>query len=295
MTAPRVTSCPHCKTSFRITQTQLRAANGSVRCGFCLQVFEAQSRVGNNVSAKKTPSIPKKQLTETSSISQKALKPIALKVTAAEKLPEQTAGTSRLSVVDTVIDKKTIHSQHDQNFTSVLDELDEKENKKKRSLRKQQNTHLIWGSIACFFTISLALQYAWFNRDTLSLKSSLRPAYEVICKSMNCLLPPQIDIKSIKSLQLLVRSHPDIEKALLVDAVIVNNANHLQPYPVLELSFADINGNLVANREFSAGEYLAGELAGSKEMPIGQPIRLGLEIVDPGQDAVNYALSFRKQ
>lgn len=36
-----ITQCPHCETSFNITQAQLKLANGKVRCGFCLQIFSA--------------------------------------------------------------------------------------------------------------------------------------------------------------------------------------------------------------------------------------------------------------
>ncbi|GAB3113567.1 DUF3426 domain-containing protein [Aestuariicella hydrocarbonica] len=39
--ADRVTSCPHCSTSFRITDAQLQTAKGAVRCGSCLQIFRA--------------------------------------------------------------------------------------------------------------------------------------------------------------------------------------------------------------------------------------------------------------
>lgn len=39
--ADRVTCCPHCSTSFRITAAQLQSARGAVRCGSCLQIFRA--------------------------------------------------------------------------------------------------------------------------------------------------------------------------------------------------------------------------------------------------------------
>lgn len=39
--ADRVTCCPHCSTSFRITAAQLQTARGAVRCGSCLQIFRA--------------------------------------------------------------------------------------------------------------------------------------------------------------------------------------------------------------------------------------------------------------
>ena len=35
------TQCPNCETTFQVTAEQLKAANGDVRCGHCLTVFNA--------------------------------------------------------------------------------------------------------------------------------------------------------------------------------------------------------------------------------------------------------------
>lgn len=37
---PLMTVCPHCNTRFRVTEAQLQAARGRVRCGTCLEVFD---------------------------------------------------------------------------------------------------------------------------------------------------------------------------------------------------------------------------------------------------------------
>lgn len=52
-----ITQCPHCSTSFRITDEHLAVANGSVRCGACLQVFSARSHLLNG-KLKTKPSDP---------------------------------------------------------------------------------------------------------------------------------------------------------------------------------------------------------------------------------------------
>jgi predicted Zn finger-like uncharacterized protein len=36
------TLCPHCDTRFKITEAQLEAPNGMVRCGYCRRVFDAR-------------------------------------------------------------------------------------------------------------------------------------------------------------------------------------------------------------------------------------------------------------
>jgi predicted Zn finger-like uncharacterized protein len=40
-----VTSCPQCRTGFRISHEQLAAGQGKVRCGKCQHVFDARSRL----------------------------------------------------------------------------------------------------------------------------------------------------------------------------------------------------------------------------------------------------------
>lgn len=41
MTDSQLTQCPHCKASFKVSSEQLNAAKGKVRCGACLNVFDA--------------------------------------------------------------------------------------------------------------------------------------------------------------------------------------------------------------------------------------------------------------
>ena len=78
----------------------------------------------------------------------------------------------------------------------------------------------------------------------------------------------------------------------MVDAILYNRAQFAQPFPLLELRFADLNGQLIASSRFRPSEYLSGELAGQDEMPPQTPIHISLEIKDPGAKAVNYSLSF---
>ncbi|MDN3648506.1 DUF3426 domain-containing protein [Reinekea marina] len=50
-----ITQCPHCGTSFRVRTEQLAVANGSVRCGACLQVFSARNHLVTTSIPAQTP------------------------------------------------------------------------------------------------------------------------------------------------------------------------------------------------------------------------------------------------
>lgn len=40
-----ITRCPKCTTSFRITEAHLKSAKGAVRCGSCLNIFNAKENL----------------------------------------------------------------------------------------------------------------------------------------------------------------------------------------------------------------------------------------------------------
>ncbi|WP_369960386.1 DUF3426 domain-containing protein [Pseudomonas benzenivorans] len=126
----------------------------------------------------------------------------------------------------------------------------------------------------------------------MARQDQYRPWFEQLCPSLGCTLPSKVDIEQVKSSNLVVRSHPEFSGALVVDAILYNRAPFAQPFPLLEMRFADINGQLLASRRFKPSEYLAGELAGQAEMPPQTPIHVSLDILDPGTRAVNYSLSF---
>jgi len=96
------------------------------------------------------------------------------------------------------------------------------------------------------------------------------------------------------SRKLAVRSHPDKSDMLLVDALIINEAEFAQPFPLLELQFMDLNQQVVQSYQLEPSSYLDGELAGSKAlMAVRTPIHIDIEVADPGPNAVNYQLQFR--
>ncbi|RAS27023.1 MULTISPECIES: DUF3426 domain-containing protein [unclassified Pseudomonas] len=152
---------------------------------------------------------------------------------------------------------------------------------------------LLWGFLTLLAAGLLAFQYVWFHFDELARQDQYRPIFLQMCPMLGCEVPTRVDIGRIKSSNLVVRSHPDFKGALIVDAIIYNRAPFAQPFPLLELRFADLNGQLIASRRFKPSEYLSGELAGRGEMPSQTPIHIALDILDPGPKAVNYSLSFR--
>ncbi len=142
--------------------------------------------------------------------------------------------------------------------------------------------------------LALLAQLAWRDRERLLVEPPARTVAARVCAWLGCELPALVDLDALASRRLVVGSHPELEGVLRVEAVIVNEAPYPQRFPDLLLRFSDIEGAPLAARRFAPAEYLHGELAGGERMPPGRPIVIALDLLDPGERAVNYQLAFRR-
>ncbi len=397
MTDSFVTQCPHCRTSFRVSTSQLSAAHGAVRCGACLHVFNATQHLLDKTKAHSvippTPVATATQVAdlpaaaESAPVTRKdpldtvwihddldldsldldeelarleqeeqqrarAFIPFEAKTVQARPVPaapaderwaeqlieESQPATGRpteeasrdipgpqtlaepVDGSDTAIIADDEATQQPEAFESraVVEEIEltaaETESHSASALHRHENLFelnqdplqldwqpprkpwgrwLGWGSLNLLAVAALVTQWSLYNFEELARQDKYRPWFEAVCPHFGCTLPSKVDISLIKSSNLVVRSHPEFAGALVVDAILYNRASFSQPFPLLELRFSDIDNRLLANRRFKPSEYVAGELSGQSEMPPQTPIRISLDILDPGQDAVNYSLSFQ--
>ena len=404
MTDSFVTQCPHCQARFRVNHAQLSVARGVVRCGSCLQVFNAARQLLEQ-RAQQTPApepvepaaeapraISQKQWTaeeldldnldldvelaklerreiqhtqpsgaerrqggsdrrqkeEALSASRDTVKAEEEKWAASlfseppeERVqvveapePTKTPATRQRTEpsmsfhIDDIDDEPPLRStleddELDPPVTPVIEAVEEPEPEERPQPRRKRprpstgvhddvlqdleddplhlyaqkrasgwGRRLLWLLLVLIAAAGLAGQYIAYQFDDLARQDAYRPWFQQLCPTLGCTVPSRVDIAHIKSSNLVVRSHPEFAGALVVDAIIYNRATFSQPFPLLELRFADLNGSLIASRRFKPAEYLSGELAGVSEMPSQTPIHISLDILDPGNKAVNYSLSF---
>ena len=152
---------------------------------------------------------------------------------------------------------------------------------------------VLWTLIILALIGVLVAQVTWFQFDRLSSIPELRPFYEQGCEIAGCELKPLINVDAIQSRKLVVRTNPENRSQLVVDAVIINRAAFEQPFPAIALTFSNLNGDVVAQSVFTPDEYLAGDGRDLEAMPTDTPVRIVINIRDPGKDAVNYNIAFR--
>jgi predicted Zn finger-like uncharacterized protein len=133
-------------------------------------------------------------------------------------------------------------------------------------------------------------QFAFFKMSVYAQMTEYRPTYVHACRYLGCEVPEYENHDELRTRELVIRSHPEEQQALLVDVLLLNGGPFRQTFPGLRLQFSDVHGEVVASRVFRASEYLGGEMQGLKLMPAKTEVRLSLEIIDPGTDALVYQM-----
>lgn len=152
---------------------------------------------------------------------------------------------------------------------------------------------LSWSTLNLALIATIGVQYAFFNLSTLAANEQYRPYLSLMCGYLGCTLPLQIDTDQIRVNKLVVRPHESASDALDIDAIIQNRASFEQPYPVIELTFRDINDKLVAGRRFAPRDYIKNPDIDLHRMPPDTSVRVSFEILNPGRHAVNYQMAFQ--
>ena len=147
-----------------------------------------------------------------------------------------------------------------------------------------------WFSASVFMILVMIAQVGYFKFDSWSRHPDYRPIYALVCETIDCKLPAIQDISKMNTQHFMVRPHPEVNNALYIDTLLINNASYQQPFPNLVLLFTGLEDQVVASRSFKPKEYLAGELAGATVMPQKVPIHIAFEIKNPGTEAVSYRI-----
>lgn len=256
-----LTRCPGCATTFRVSSEQLGMAGGRVRCGACERVFHAvEYRVEEPHEETTGPFDDINQDYITRLLSD-APAPEAPPPDAGFPVPATPPPLPAIDIgLPALADTRPAWQRYG------------------------------WTAGVLFATLLLGLQWAWLERARLSQDLRYRPFYEKGCALLGCAVPPFRDPGMIRSESLLIRAAPERPGTLLVDAVFTNDSAYAQPWPALEIRFTDMNGKLVAARVFTPAQYLAHAGGAPQTFASRTSQRAHLEILDPGDHAVNYEM-----
>jgi len=296
-----VTECPACGTRFNVSEGQLRLANGKVRCGACLTVFDARAnQPGAGAQDARTQAAARTPLEPGTSDTVDTDKPLEVEEPAeAGRQPAgatpQTPGVQQWQPPAPRQDARiappppaSVHAPLRPLPSLSLDDLHAEPLQLEREPEPASPGAILGWTLGCLLALGLlAAQLLWFNRIEWSRQDQLAGFYDILCHQVQCDIPPRRAVERIHNLQLVVRAHPDYQDALSVHLLLENDADFEQPFPAIDLIFADIRGRPVASRRLQPSDYLAPDL-NPLRMARSQPYQVNLEILDPGRRAVSY-------
>ena len=251
--------CPHCHTLFRVTDSQLDMADGMVRCGFCKEVFDARAK---------------------NEFHDNEDQPDAFEDTQQKEI-QQPKLFARNEPDDEPI------------FTGEANGIAPEALGTDGYAKPYSNVATAAWSLAILVLIAaLAVEYIWFNQPQLLHDQQLQPVTAKLCALTDCERLQRRDPSQIQMISRNVYTHPNEKDALMISTTLVNNAPYAQPYPRVQIDFSNVRGALIASRRFIPEEYLQIDSEQLQLLQSGIPTTFGLEIKDPGNEAITYEFSF---
>ena len=237
------TLCPTCNTRFKISQEQLEAYNGLVRCGRCQAVFDAREHLQDDTPS---PQLDLPILIHAQGQEENGVQSTGQPETHA--LPDNSSAPAASPNV--VAAAAPITQAQKIKFANHFDDTLSQSPPKKKPR---------WPLVAANMVLLLVLlgQCAYFFRVHLAASMpGLKPALVSYCKLLQCTvpLPRKVDLMSIESSSL--EADPLQPSVITLNAILRNLAPYAQIYPNLELTFTNEQNSPVGRRTLSPAEYL---------------------------------------
>ena len=245
-----VTKCAACGTTFRVTQPQLEAHGGKVRCGTCKTVFDG--RQGLLVLPEPAPSAV--DMPELPGFELKSADPV--RVAPPTPAPEVAYETDYGPAPEQL---------------SLDDQLESPEQKRRARA---------WAGGAMLLALALAGQAAYQYRGELAAQyPGLRPSLVQLCDLLRCaLVPPQrprMIMIEASDLQAIDPRRPGV---IQLTATLRNHAEHDLGYPALDLVLTDTREHTLARRVFLPDEYLGRRRDPATGIPANGEITIRLDL-----------------
>lgn len=242
-----VTQCPECTTRFKVSEEQLAAHDGLVRCGRCHEVFNAREHLQEEEPSPQLQLPIEDQLP----VAEDSLFEESLPST--EEIPIEEAATSLetdLTPIPNVpgLEEEVLTLAQQVTLEELTEEVHAPAPRKNR-----------WAVViaAVLLVFTLVAQSVYFYRVELAAHlPGLKPALVLYCEFLGCTveLPRQAESMSIESSEL--ESDSAQSNLITLHALLHNLAPYAQAYPNLELTLTDMQDAAIARRVFKPSDYL---------------------------------------
>jgi len=218
------TQCPQCGTRFKVSDAQLGAHDGLVRCGRCHEVFNASAHLYDDQPSPQLslPIEPEPQLAEFN------LAPVP---NVPELKVEPTTLAQQVRFVDELTDEVPVAPRRRRGWLGFL--------------------------LATVLALTLLAQAVYYFRVELFARlPGLKPILAEHCRLPVCAvaLPRKADQIAIESSEL--EADPVQTNVVMLHVLVHNRAPYAQAHPSLELTLTNLQDQAIARRVFQPADYL---------------------------------------
>lgn len=296
------TQCHHCLTVYRLAAQQLARARGNFRCGHCGVVFDGLERLIERLPDEEFHDLPDEEASTTPMVlAIPAMRPAPrqppLFVAEVERdgrreprLPGEWIALDRAEAANRAAPAPVGPAPFEPGRGGRTRPSVEGASRRAQAVRTGGSTRWWLGSL--LLALGLGGQIAYAERERLLDDARVRPWLDRLCERVHCQLPLRTQIDAIRLTSREVRPHPEAPKALMISASMVNNAQFVQRFPIVEVTLSDLSDRAIAKRRFLPSEYLAERSSIERGFPAGATAPLVFEVADPGQEAVAFEFRF---
>jgi predicted Zn finger-like uncharacterized protein len=248
-----ITACPACQTQFEVTDEQLQAYAGKVRCGECDHVFDARSHLVESTAAPIA-------VADTSDVASDAA--VYFKVSAEVAHADHTAAVPDFSVrPDLPLDddfSPTLGTEANDASPAIPAFLRDIALADERpALPPSPASQRVFITLSVVLLLLLILQSTYFMRISLAATyPQTKPLLQALCKPLQCEVSVPHDIAQLTIDDADIQEHKERQGVLIFSSVLMNHSNIAQAYPQVELTLTNTADEPVLRKTLHPAEYL---------------------------------------
>ena len=154
---------------------------------------------------------------------------------------------------------------------------------------RQARTQGLWLLAALVVAAGLFMQTRYWLFDELSAIPSARAPLESFCRLAGCSVPAPLMGPAFRVLQTRVDLDPKLPGAVIVKVHLANRTATARPYPAIQLTLTDREGETIGKRTYTSEDYASAADAG--ELPANSVAVVSLHLAGPNENAVGFEAS----
>lgn len=278
----KYTRCPECQTVYRVTDEQLAARGGSVRCGQCHALFDGFAELV-------TPEPPEDKISSGAARVPEPSPAAAAPARSPALAGSASAETQALNAPATSATKTA--ETPSAGLPSLASGQRRAEEATVREPPRGPGESNARGLAVAVLGVLLLLQLGFNLREVIANAwPAARPMIVQWCKTLHCTVGTPRDIVDLEIASSELRADPAHQGLLILTATLRNRGSSAHAFPYLELTLTDPQDQAVVRRALTPAEYAGGTVDLARGMPANSEITIKLFIDASATNQAGYRL-----